>query len=515
MSNDINPVISSIDDLEEVCIAGREYLVELNPLLGSLNTLVKNSEDFETFVTLLKSLVSDSSSIKRQIDAFKETAIAGTDGVLETYLDLIVKASSYQSDAADTGYNYAKDVANKIQAWFELLGGGVFIADLPEPGDWCSEEEDGTCLRFLKRAGATQELTFPLRFPMLYLTSGVAKGKSDYLLPGLWEDYVPRGVSFLGETHLLLSYQALGEKWKTPSLFVLMEREKEKEIVRIFELYEEDGTSPFIGSVADLTVCDEYDVVFTGDDAYEQPTDEFSTLQPLIPSENRDGAEVKFFSDPDKPETWRRSGNHRDRNNRLVTFDLKVIKENMSVGPPVKLSITSSQDSLEVKPSSLFWDHWNNWLWISEFGSEAEEDYAKSGVSTSRSRKAKKGGSSSCSSNSKRPGKSGSSSVVSSTTYGSTRPKSTRSTIHSAFNPWAVDSGHYGGWALAYRLLKGDISGLKKSDWVKKIEHGYNVMGFMAFTKVGVDYIAINRCALRPEIKVCKLEYYKVSFFSQ
>lgn len=56
------------------------------------------------------------------------------------------------------------------------------------------------------------------------------------LIPGLYEEYIPQGVSFLDDQSYLLSMYPVGANLGEPSIIVRMRRSNNGEIWRIFQL---------------------------------------------------------------------------------------------------------------------------------------------------------------------------------------------------------------------------------------------------------------------------------------
>ena len=102
-----------------------------------------------------------------------------------------------------------------------------------------------------------------------------------YTLPGLFDNYEPRGITTLG-TRTLLSLKAMGTHHTTASLFVLMNAD---EIVGVFRLQAPNG-GPFNGSVTSVTVAGDKDgadglVVWTVDGSIRYDDD----LDQWLPSD--------------------------------------------------------------------------------------------------------------------------------------------------------------------------------------------------------------------------------------
>ena len=77
-------------------------------------------------------------------------------------------------------------------------------------------------------------------------------------MPGLYESYVPRGISTLDDSSYLITMLPTGRNALKPSIIVRMEQKKGGTVMRIFQIYEKYGGSgesrPFTGSVPDVAV---------------------------------------------------------------------------------------------------------------------------------------------------------------------------------------------------------------------------------------------------------------------
>ena len=56
------------------------------------------------------------------------------------------------------------------------------------------------------------------------------------VIPGLYEEYIPQGVSFLDDDSYLLSMHPVGANLGEPSIIVRMQRRNNGGIMRIFQL---------------------------------------------------------------------------------------------------------------------------------------------------------------------------------------------------------------------------------------------------------------------------------------
>ena len=73
------------------------------------------------------------------------------------------------------------------------------------------------------------------------------------MLPGLYEAFSPGGISALDDISYLISMMPVAGSEGDPSIIVRMEMKKNGSVMRLFQLYEVDGT-PFNGTVRDVTV---------------------------------------------------------------------------------------------------------------------------------------------------------------------------------------------------------------------------------------------------------------------
>lgn len=68
----------------------------------------------------------------------------------------------------------------------------------------------------------------------------------------------------------LISLFPVGAKAGTPSLFVRMKQEKNGQVIRMYQLYEQNGITPFKGTVRDLAITAVGPgYIWTGDDSVD------------------------------------------------------------------------------------------------------------------------------------------------------------------------------------------------------------------------------------------------------
>ena len=93
------------------------------------------------------------------------------------------------------------------------------------------------------------------------------------IVPGLYESYVPRGITVLDSKSYLISMQPVGERAGEPSLILRMRRKKNGKIMRIYRIYT-SSYEPYTGTVRDLAVSGNDDgmpeFVWTGDDTLDE-----------------------------------------------------------------------------------------------------------------------------------------------------------------------------------------------------------------------------------------------------
>jgi len=164
------------------------------------------------------------------------------------------------------GSELVEDKARKLLAYAEMLNEkaslGRLKADLAPWNTlpYCSNDTSptGVCVRQIDRSSPLyRNLIFPAVYSRFwYETIPPINDKNRMnraIIPGLFESYIPHGISVLDGSSYLISMQPVGNNYGKPSILVRMRKEKEGEVMRIFQLYEEDG-SPFTGSVRDVTV---------------------------------------------------------------------------------------------------------------------------------------------------------------------------------------------------------------------------------------------------------------------
>lgn len=100
------------------------------------------------------------------------------------------------------------------------------------------------------------------------------------MLPGLYESYVPRGISTLDDSSYLITMLPTGRNAGRPSIIVRMEQKKGGTVMRIFQIYQRHNAThsdPFTGTVPDVAVsshkiddADGTNYVWTSDDAVDE-----------------------------------------------------------------------------------------------------------------------------------------------------------------------------------------------------------------------------------------------------
>eukprot|EP01029_Cantina_marsupialis_P003521 TRINITY_DN133964_c0_g3_i2.p1 TRINITY_DN133964_c0_g3~~TRINITY_DN133964_c0_g3_i2.p1 ORF type:complete len:1083 (+),score=433.58 TRINITY_DN133964_c0_g3_i2:102-3251(+) len=360
----IQPIINNILDLETYFDAGLKYLDFLRPVATKVTAVTGKILEIHSYLDETEKFVESVKPIIDAINRFVASKLGKYPALAKNFLNNLSNYAVKFKLYAAKGEEFITDIAFGVQTFTDLLGGGKFIADL-EPIENLHHCSVDTCVRLEERSGWLSETSFAFRYPMLSLTNTlVTNDHTTHLIPGLWEDYAPRGITWLDDDHMLLSMQALGDKWGQPSIIVLMPIAQD-EVLRIYELYESDGNTPFTGSVPDLTLIHEQEMVLTSDDSYASPP----TPDEYKPSSTEAALNYNPFNlktEADRPESYRRTSDESKRQNRLVAFNLGIIKSSMEVGPPIPLTMTSSTSSLIVKPSSLQYIVESQKLYISE-----------------------------------------------------------------------------------------------------------------------------------------------------
>ena len=182
------------------------------------------------------------------------------------------------------------------------------------------------------------------------------------LLPGLFEEYIPRGVSYLDTTSFLVSYQPVGARVDQSSIIVRMRRDNKGTVMRLYQLMESDGT-PFTGSVSDVTVSGEMQsipsMVWTCDDGYPEYV---AGLWPPADWVHEPMLIIRFVGRMDVPTAAARA-------NRLVGIDKSSFNFGEASGPPLAVTVSVSYN-LAVKPSGLHYDghvELQPSLWVVEY----------------------------------------------------------------------------------------------------------------------------------------------------
>lgn len=163
------------------------------------------------------------------------------------------------------GRNLVEDKRGTLMSFAEALnvklGLGALSSELtPAPEiDYCGDTDNSVCVRQLERSSYRyRNLEFPSLYTRFwYETIPPINDKSRMnraVVPGLFEAYIPGGVAALDDTSYLITMEPVNANAGKPSLIVRMEKVKNGPVLRIFELFEADGTTPFTGTVRDVTV---------------------------------------------------------------------------------------------------------------------------------------------------------------------------------------------------------------------------------------------------------------------
>lgn len=90
-----------------------------------------------------------------------------------------------------------------------------------------------------------------------------------FVTPGLFEEWVPRGIDFFGSNHAIISYMSAPGEVDSPiqpSLLVVINLAGK--ILQLVEIRLESG-DPFIGTASDVAYDHDHNYVWVGDDGLE------------------------------------------------------------------------------------------------------------------------------------------------------------------------------------------------------------------------------------------------------
>ena len=396
----------------------------------------------------------------------------------------------------------------------KFLGVGELIKQDQLPWDQlehCSDDNtpSGACVRLVNRSS---DLYRHVVFPALYtrfwyetippISFSGSKPFQRAVLPALFEEYIPRGVSHLDASSYFVSLQPIGSIGDRPALLVRMARHDNGGIMRLFQLYSAQDV-PFNGTVSDVavTAAPVAAMVWTCDDTQTGPS--FAT-----------------------------------RSNLLLAFRLSDFVLSTSTGPPVAV-VAEQQYHLHVAPSALHFDNGvvspSPSLWVVEFAEPVALE--RDGRASSQQGPAKFG-----------------SGVGPATTRGSvkrrggrnkrSKPRTVRlpptqkpvnqkrrrrQTAESVDKPsflspvaaLTVDSAHasgryqQAGWAVRHVLttegdLVGAVSSGAKVTPQQALFVGEGVRGFGLVRQLGTAYAAVQRCSYRSGY-VCRVEFHSLA----
>lgn len=275
------------------------------------------------------------------------------------------KIEKYTKGALATEITVGREV-DELEPWQDIL--------------YCGDEDDRNdpkpCVRQHKRSSwLYRQVLFPLANFRFWYETIPAFNNPDQMqrvtIPGLFEGWLPRGVSHLDDRSFLITMQGVNANAGQPSIFVRMERKSGGGVMRIYRMFNTDGTV-FSGSVRDVTVSGMDSAlsggatlinwyIWTGDDSYDT-----GDSQTTGETENPDGSILNKRSPPEALATTMKKKNAASnknaeedshlRNNVVIAFakeEFGFDDPNADFGPPVDVTV-SQEYTVNVKPSALF-----------------------------------------------------------------------------------------------------------------------------------------------------------------
>ena len=333
--NTVNAGFDQVSDTIDVLQSGvfwakktAESLTEVQDVKEKLGEYIESLDIAGLMRQQLSVLMDHARSFLRMI-------IIRTDGAFATLLDRAGQLLSNMRSGRNLIMDKAGQLLDFATAINEQIGLGKLVTDIRPWYEmpYCSDDTvpEGACLRQEERSSYLyRNLVYPALYTRFWYETIPPLNDPNRMnratLPGLYESFYPRGIEVLDEHSYLLTFQPVGANAGEPSLVVRMEKKKNGGVMRIYQLYEEDGVTPFSGTVKDVAVSGRDNVfpnlpyfVWTGDDTRN-------------PETNFDLADY--------------------RNNLLVCFKYDDFKFHETSGKPLAVRMHRSY-RIEVKPAGL------------------------------------------------------------------------------------------------------------------------------------------------------------------
>lgn len=259
---------SALSTVVTVLEAGEPFTTAIDSIGPDLNTLFETVGGVETFQKILDGALSRLLPITQAVDRFTNKFLLQHVqnmrrfiGTVGTYLNYLVDFDETVIKVADWIKEFIKQLANSI-------GGGKREAELVpwQELEHCSED---LCLRLEPRSHERFHKYIMPIFHMHFwyetrppINDRTRKGR--FVLPGLFEDWTPRGVDALGPSRFILSLASTSREPRAP-LFVIMN--ENGDILKMLELH--SGGLPLHAAVGDVAVVPGIndDIVWTCDDS--------------------------------------------------------------------------------------------------------------------------------------------------------------------------------------------------------------------------------------------------------
>ena len=348
----VNNVLNYAGDVINVLQIGSSWAAKAETVLVDVDATRELMNDYLDVLDIGALLQKGIDWVMDKADKFLSTLVVRTPSAYKKIHAQAVKLVELMR----SGHNFVNEKKQLLTVLVEkinkFMGLGKVDKDMVpfEELPYCSDDEkdNGVCLRQEKRSHFLyRNVVFPAMYTQFWYNTipsfRTPKRMNRAVIPGLFESYIPRGVSAIrtDTTSYLLSMQPTGPNSGRPSILVRMQMAQQGGVLRIFQLYDTDG-KPFTGSVSDVAI--------TGYDGHS------------------DNMPFYVWTCDDTQDEDLYSNNIDNRNNRIVaaplsTFLLDAERE----GAPLAVSLTQSY-YVDAKPAGLWYERGEtDGLWIVEY----------------------------------------------------------------------------------------------------------------------------------------------------
>jgi len=217
-----------------------EFLNTLRPLLPDMTKIRDAVTQVLDLTTHVDTVIKFIQPVVDAVDSFVQTNIVRH---LQSARDFISIITGYIDKFNNVEvqvwavYNF---VADKVNILVQAIGGGKETTTLAPASSlpYCSES---VCVRANTRSGVVyRNVIFPARFLQFFFEKTGRR-----VLPGLFEGWVSHGISHMDAATTLITLEGVADNADAPPMIVVMTTGTGA-IRRLIQLYESDGTTPYV-----------------------------------------------------------------------------------------------------------------------------------------------------------------------------------------------------------------------------------------------------------------------------